>query len=209
LPEGEGSSPPPPTTSANNSAVRVIDDGGAGYARAGAWQIATSAGFASDTSWAAASSGASATWTFTGLAAGQYRLAGTWPGSRLNATDAPVTVTSGGKTLASLRINQQRASSTYTSGGAAWQNLGTFTVTGNSLVVRLGASASGRVQADAMRLERVYSTSAGALPEQARLPLEDVDALLALAIDEGQGKRSPAEASLSPMAVDRVFGGGW
>lgn len=208
LPEGEDTTPPP-VVPPSNQAVRVVDDGASGYSRAGAWQIVASAGYSGDTSWASARSGASATWTFAGLAPGQYRLAGTWSGSRLNATDAPVTVTSDGKTLASLRINQQRSSSTYTSGGASWQNLGTFTVSGNSLVVRLGTATSGRVQADAMRLERVYPTSAAALPARAALPLEDLESQLALTANRDPAKRAPATTTLSPAAVDQLFASGW
>lgn len=195
--EPEGEDPTPPSTQPPPSpAVRIVDDGAAGFARAGAWQQVTSAGYSSDTSWAAASSGATSTWTFSGLAPGQYRLAGTWSGSRLNATDAPFTVTSGGKVLASLKMNQQRAASTFTSHGAAWQNLGTFTVTGNSLVVRLGTSSGGRVQADAMRLERV---SAAGVPARAA-PMEEWAAMF---VPNCAQKRS---ANLGAAAVDEVFG---
>jgi hypothetical protein len=203
LPEGEGTQPPASQPTAS-SGVRIVDDGAAGYARVGAWQQVTSAGYASDTSWAAAGSGASSTFTFSGLAPGQYCLAGTWLGSRLNATDAPLTVTSGGKTLASLRINQQRASSTFTSGGAAWQNLSTFTVTGNSLAVRLGAAASGRVQADAMRLERVYSTTAGAVPRGTAEADAELLTWLAMRPTTMSPRRS-MQPTLSPAAVDAVF----
>jgi hypothetical protein len=166
LPEGEG---PPPSPPMGGSGVAIVDNGGAGFSRAGSWQQASGAGFASDTSWAAAGSGAAASWTFSGLAPGQYRLAATWTGSRLNASDAPVIVSSSGRTLLTTRINQQRGASTFTSGGAAWQNLGTVTVTGTSVVVRMNSTASGRVVADALRLERVYSTTGGSFYSQVAL----------------------------------------
>jgi hypothetical protein len=194
LPEGEGTPPPPPST----SSVIVIDDGSAGFSRAGSWQQIAGAGFASDTQWAAANSSSAASWTFAGLAPGKYRIAATWKGSSLNSSAAPLTVTSAGKTLLATKINQQRSASTFTSGGAAWQNLGTVTVTGNSLVVRLNSATTGRVVADALRLERVYSTTGGSFYTQATLAEAE---LLATTIDEQQPRRT----NLAPSAVDAVF----
>jgi len=150
--------PPQPSTTPT---VRVIDDGGAGFSSTGSWQTIAGAGYASDARWTAAGSRAASTWTFNGLAPGVYRVAATWLGSQLNTTDAPLSITSGGKVLAGLHVNQQHAPSTFTSGGASWQNLGTFTIQASSLVIRLTSATSGRVVADAIRLERVYSTSGG------------------------------------------------
>jgi hypothetical protein len=118
-------------------------------------------GYASNSRWTAAGSGATATWNFTGLAPGQYRLAATWSGSALNASDAPFAISNGGRLLATVKVNQQRAASTFASDGASWQNLGTFTITGNTLTVHLSSSLRGRVIADALRLERVTATSGG------------------------------------------------
>src|SRR5205085_2277732 len=143
--------PSPATTN-----PRIVDDGTATFASAGSWNKLTGVGYASDTRWSAAGSGATSVWTFTGLAPGQYRLAATWSGSGLNAVDAPFSVLDGNRLLTTVRVNQQRAASTFTSGGAAWQSLGTFTITGNTLTVRLNSAVSGRVIADAIRLERVY-----------------------------------------------------
>jgi hypothetical protein len=79
----------------------------------------------------------------------------------LNAADAPFSILSGGKTLVTTKVNQQRAASTFMSGGVGWQNLGAVTISGNTLTVRLNSSATGRVVADAIRIERVYSTTGG------------------------------------------------
>jgi hypothetical protein len=164
-----GSQPPPsttqnpPTGSTSPATVtgRVVDDGAAAFASLGGWTTLSGPGYASDIRWSGAGSGATSTWSFTGLAPGQYRLAATWTGSALNATDAPFTISDGTHVLSSVRVNQQRAASTFTDGGASWQNLGTVSITGSTLTVRLSSSASGRVMADAIRLERVYSTSGG------------------------------------------------
>jgi len=152
---GQAVSSPVPT-------ARVLDNGSAGFTTSGAWQQTAGSGNASDTHWVASGATSSAaTWNFTGLAPGQYRLAATWPASRLYATDAPFSVMNGGQKLATVRVNQQRAAATFADAGASWQNLGTFTISGNTLTVRLNGSTTGRVVADAIRLERVYSTSGG------------------------------------------------
>jgi hypothetical protein len=163
------STPPPTTTpppvqntpSPTPSSSSIANDGAIAYTSSGTWNKLSGVGYANNAQWTAANSGATATWTFTGLTPGQYRIAATWPGSSLNATDAPFSILSGGKLVATTKVNQQRAASTFTSSGAAWQNLGTFTITGNTLTVHLNSSATGRVIADAIRIERVYSTTGG------------------------------------------------
>lgn len=199
-PEGEGSAPAPPAS----SGVIIVDDGNAGFSRVGSWQQVAGAGFGSDTQWSAAGTNSAATWTFSGLAPGQYRLAATWKGSSLNAAAAPLTVASGGKTLWASKINQQRSASTFTSGGAAWQNLATVTVSGNSLVVRLNSATSGRVVADALRLERVYSTSGGSFYSRAAAAEAELLAALPESLPPGVQGRPGA---LSPAAVDQLFAG--
>jgi len=69
-----------------------------------------------------------------------------------------------------VRVNQERAASTFTASSTQWQNLGTFSVTGNSLTVRVTSDAEGRVIADAVRLERVYASIGGTLVNRGALP---------------------------------------
>lgn len=148
--------PTPPATTA-----KIVDDGTSTFSSSGNWKKLTASGYSNDSQYAAAGSGALSTWTFTGLTPGQYRLAATWTGSALNATNAPFTVSSGNHELGTVRVNQQRSANTFLSDGAGWQNLGTFTITGATLTVKLSSAATGRVIADALRLERVYSTTGG------------------------------------------------
>ncbi len=145
----------PPSSGSTSTAAKIVDDGSASYLAAGAWKKLAGTGYSADARTAAAGSGGTSTWSFTGLAPGQYRIAATWSGSQLNAKDAPFTISSGGKTLATARVNQQRAAGTFTSGGVGWQNLGTVTITGNTITVKLASSANGRVLADAIRLEKI------------------------------------------------------
>jgi hypothetical protein len=157
-----------------SKAIRIIDNGAAGFATSGTWQRATGVGSSGDIAWTAAGkSGAEASWTFTGLAAGQYRIAASWPGSKLYSSHAPFSVHSGGRLLGTVRVNQERAARTFTASDTRWQNLGTFTVSGNSLTVRLAADSEGRVIADAIRLERVFATSGGTLARAGELLLAE------------------------------------
>lgn len=174
--------PPPtsPTPTPPTASTRIIDNGSAGFTTSGVWQRATGVGSAGDINWAAAgSTGATANWTFTNLAPGQYRVAASWPGSKLYSSAAPFSIYAGNRMLTTVRVNQERAASTFNASSTLWQNLGTFTVSANSLTVRLGSDKEGRVIADAIRLERVFATSGGTLVRSgALLPAEELAMLL-------------------------------
>jgi hypothetical protein len=188
--------------------ARILDNGSAGFTTSGAWQLSTGSGNAGDTHWiGSGATSSAATWNFTGLAPGQYRLAATWPASRLYATDAPFTVFSGSQNLGTVRVNQQRAAATFADAGANWQNLGTFAISGTALSVRLNGSTTGRVVADSIRLERVYSTSGGtafrnAIAIDDELAASTVFATTVAPRDSGALHQSPAAAL---AAVDALF----
>jgi hypothetical protein len=195
------SSPAPaPTT-------QILDNGSAGFTTSGAWQRSTGVGYASDTHWiASGATSSTATWSFSNLAPGQYRLAATWPASRLYATDAPFSVLNGSQKLGTVRVNQQRAAATFSDAGASWQNLGTFTITGNTLTVKLNGSTTGRVVADAIRLERVHSTSGGTAFRSA-LPDMDGSSRSVFTTDMAPAQsRAMHESSAAALAaVDAAF----
>lgn len=194
------SSPVAPST-------QILDNGSAGFTTSGAWQLSTGTGNASDTHWIANGATSSvATWNFTGLAPGQYRVAATWPASRLYATDAPFLILSGSQKLGTVRVNQQRATATFAASGASWQNLGTFTISGSALSVKLNGSTTGRVIADAIRLERVHSTSGGTAFRAATsaddLAAANVFATTLLPSESRSAHQSPAAAL---AAIDELF----
>ncbi|MHC4874971.1 MAG: choice-of-anchor D domain-containing protein [Planctomycetota bacterium] len=113
-----------------------------------------------------------ATWSFTGLTAGSYRVSATWEPIGGNiATDAQFSVTE----LPGLMIDpvdQTRAPDDFSEGGATWEDLtaAPIVITGTTLTVQLSnAGLSGRILADAVRIERidgpeiyVRNTTAGA-----------------------------------------------
>jgi hypothetical protein len=54
-----------------------------------------------------------------------------------------------------VAVNQRLAPNDLTAGGATWEALGNFTITGTTLVVQLTDAANGAVDADAIRIERL------------------------------------------------------
>ncbi len=109
-------------------------------------------GYQSDSAYAAAGIGANvAQWTFNGLQDGVYTIEATWVASGLNATNAPYKITVAG-TSTDYTVNQTIAPLGTTVSSAAFQPIGTVTVTGGSLIVALSDRANGRVVADAIRI---------------------------------------------------------
>jgi hypothetical protein len=198
---GQVASSPVPTSS------QILDNGSAGFTTSGAWQTTTGSGNGSDTHWiASGATTSSATWNFMGLAPGQYRLAATWPASRMYATDAPFSIRAGTQLLGTVRVNQQRAAATFSDAGASWQNLGTFTISGNTLSVRLNGSTTGRVVADAIRLERVYSTSGGTAFRNAAAGDELAAAsVFATTLAPSQSRSAHESPAAALAAIDALF----
>jgi hypothetical protein len=141
------------------NAAKIQNDSGPGFTTTAGWSTATggfqngihfhAAGTASDT----------ATWTFTGLPAGTYRVSATWTPAANRATNAPYTVFNGASAYPTVLVNQQLAPDDFNDNGVFWEDLGgtTYVLTGgNNLVVRLAANANGVVIADAIRVERVF-----------------------------------------------------
>jgi hypothetical protein len=146
------STPPEPV-------LRIIDDGDADFRVTGGWTRWGGQGYQGDIR--EALSGASttfATWTFEGLPAGTYAVAATWSAFSNRATDAPFTVLDGATSLATVRLNQRLVPDDFSSSdNTTWERLGSYTISSGTLVVSLGANANGRLNADAIRIERMVS----------------------------------------------------
>ena len=135
----------------------VVDNGGPGFAVNGA-TTTLSSGVNGSALVIATGSSTVATWSFTGLVAGEtYQLAATWPGNTQSygyadyiATDAQ------GHVLAGNSLGQGNSPS---SSGFALSNnyalIGTFVATGSTITVSLTGSPSGPVIADAVSLTPV------------------------------------------------------
>jgi hypothetical protein len=104
-----------------------------------------------------------ATWTFTGIKPGQYRISATWPQGFEGAASASYTIVDGGQTIGRVQIDQQQAPHDLSDAGRRWKDLGElgtlYQVTGSSLVVRLAGPG---VIADAVRIERQHGPGTAA-----------------------------------------------
>ena len=113
-----------------------------------------------------------ASWTFSGLNPGQYRVWTTWVPSSNRVTDAAYTVLDGSTAVGTVAVNQQLTPSSLNVGGAWWQQLGgTYTISGNTLVVRLSDladPAGAYLIADAVRIEWIGGERVGAAGPGAR-----------------------------------------
>jgi subtilisin family serine protease len=136
-------------------AVQIIDDGAAGFSTLGSWVPFNGQGFGNDVSFSAAGNGSNvAIWTFT-VEPGVYRVSATWFSHENRATNAPFTVYDGATALSTVQINQELAPDDLIEQGTAWEDLGTFTISGSTLVVRLTNNADEYVIADAIRIEKI------------------------------------------------------
>jgi hypothetical protein len=156
------------TSTAPAPVVKYIDNGATGFTTSGSW-FRTSTGREGDSQWSLSGSGSNvATWTFSGLAPGQYRVSATWLGQSYYASDAPFSVYNGTQLLGTSRVSQKVSSSGFADAGSQWRDLGNFTITGSSLVVKLTNAANGFVVADGIRIEKV-NTGSGALSRSSLL----------------------------------------
>lgn len=141
----------------------IVDDLDPSFSTAGGnWQQVPGAGFQGGATVVPAGSGANtATWTFSNLTPGQYRVMATWPADPSQADNAPFTILDGGTVVGSAAVNQQAAPTGLSDGATTWQDLGSigFPVTSGTLTVSVSDNADGNVVADAVRIERInYAT---------------------------------------------------
>jgi Tol biopolymer transport system component len=138
-------------------AVAIVDNDDAGFSSTGEW--ATYSGlYGNDRRLANASDGATtATYNFSGLAAGTYRISASWNAGSNRANDIPYAIrqTAGGPVLTTLFGNQQLPPNGVIDGGARFQDLGNVTINEGSLLITLSSTLSGNLVADAIRIERV------------------------------------------------------
>lgn len=143
--------------------LQIIDNGDAGYSTTGSWISWPGDGRDGDLQYLAATAApGTATWAFTGLNAGQYRVSATWTTHSNRATNAPYVIreTNGGPILTSVSMNQELQPNDLLASGTLWEDLGVVTVNGTTLRVELSnVGANEYVIADAIRIERI-----GAVP---------------------------------------------
>lgn len=146
--------------------IKIIDNGAAGYTKSGSWNTKRFVGRDRDIDLAASTANATptatATWNFTNLEAGSYRVHVTWARATNQASNAPFTLFDGNTALSTVLVNQKNSPSGLSVSSSTWASLGTVAITGNSLRVVLGNNADGVVAADAIRIERVLASPSSA-----------------------------------------------
>lgn len=134
--------------------VQIIDDGDAGFSATGGFTPFSGQGYLNGVNYSIGDGSSSATWTFS-VSPGFYKVAITWTEHPNRATNAPFTVLSGSTALGTFQVNQELAPADFTFNGAAWKDLGAYSISGTTLVVRLTDLADEYVIADAVRIERL------------------------------------------------------
>ncbi len=95
-----------------------------------------------------------ATFTFSSLAPGLYRVSATWTAIEQNrASDAPYSIRDGATPLRTVIVNQRLAPDDFLDDGSVWEDLDLVRITSGTLVVQLTNGTDGDVVADAIRIE--------------------------------------------------------
>jgi hypothetical protein len=127
------------------------------------WSL-NSGGFdGSNRSHAAGTGAEYARWTF-GTAPGRYEVFATWVPGASNATNATYQVYDGNTLIGSVSVNQALAPNGVLTGGVAFQSLGIFTSTTNTIQVRLSDAANGTVVADGVYLATPFAAAPASSP---------------------------------------------
>jgi len=132
--------------------LTIVDDASATYV--GAWSSYTGSSYGAGSHYAASGSGTlTATFQFSGLAPGQYKVYATYFAHTNRGTNVPFSINSGGSP-STVVVNQQVApTADATAGGVNFKLLATVTLMGSTLSVTLTNNANGIVIADAIGIE--------------------------------------------------------
>ncbi|WP_417382891.1 tandem-95 repeat protein, partial [Gimesia sp.] len=142
------------------SSEKIIDDGDSGFSTTGTWTYGTNSDYFEDDILSVSSGGTglnTATWEFTDLNEGTYRVSGTWFTYWNRASNAKYTISGivGGDV--EVTVDQHWIVNFIKDEGAQWQDFGYFEVeSGGTLSITLtDEDANGVIGADAFRIGRV------------------------------------------------------
>jgi len=134
----------------------VLDDSMVGYTQTGAW-VTSANSHAVQGEMRSDGGGAGndkATWSFAGLAPGNYTVYATWVPFINRATNAPFTIADGSATQATVSVDQQQEPSDLAAAGTMWKSLASLQLSTGALSITLSNQANGFVIADAVYLVR-------------------------------------------------------
>jgi hypothetical protein len=207
-------------TGTSTAVEAIIDDGDAGFSTVGTWQKGVpTASYQGDQRFSAVGTGSDkATYTFTGLAPGQYSVSSHWAAATSgHATNTPFAISDNNTLLQTVLVNQQLTPNDEQSHGVGWKIVGSFTANSGTLKVVVSDNASpGYVFADAVRIVAAGSLSGLQLSKSPAIAPEVVSTLAApsagatTALSSPNASRGSSAASgnelLWPAAIDEVFG---
>jgi hypothetical protein len=137
-----------------NMTTDNVDDA---FSTTGPWSVSDKAvGFyGADYAYAYAGDGTSmAIFTFEIPADGEYGVAAQWPAHGSRAPDAPFTLVNNGVVVDTIRVNQQTDGGRFNLlSGPASMDTGSYALNAGVLEVVLSNDATGKVAADAVRVE--------------------------------------------------------
>ena len=135
----------------------IIDNGGSGHASTGSWSSycpGASFNVYGSCDIYSSDSSATSTWTATGLAAGDYKVAVIYNAWSDHPVNAPFKVYDNASLLGTVTADQTADPSDFTENGYVWKNLGTYTISSGTLKVKLdytGITPGKNMVADAVR----------------------------------------------------------
>jgi hypothetical protein len=136
---------------------QIIDNGSAGFTNTAGWTSQGGQGFSDDVLFSIAGSGTTtATWSFSSLTPGTYRVSATWVNDSNRANSVTYTTTDGTDTLATRTVDQLFPPNDFSDSGTLWEDIGFVTITGSTIEVdlnNLASPASKAVIADAVRID--------------------------------------------------------
>ena len=179
------------TGAANNAGTNRM------YGEVGSWHNNDDplVGYQQDLRYANANANSQATWTFSSLAIGTYRVSVTYRAETNRASNAAFSVAGTGATTMNTTINQRVPPNQFQDTNIYWIDLAsTFAISGGSITVTLDAFGSnGFVIADAVRVEylsaaypELAAAGPAANPTSTVLNAADLDATAAAAVARWQ-----------------------
>ena len=123
----------------------TLDNSQSGYVESGTGWVdgsGTGAYLGNSRQHAAGSGESTASWQFSDLPAGQYKIYATWPAADDQATNAPFTVYDGSSVAGTERVDQQIAPRDETADGMVWQLVGTYSISSGQMTVELSDDAN-------------------------------------------------------------------
>ena len=142
----------------------IIDDEDPGYSTNGRWLHVEGKGKGYQNDFEFVENGGpsdSATWTFDLEGPGEYMVSVSYRAWANRTTTAPYTVFDGAASLGTVAIDQTQLANDVQDNGRWFENLGTYSIFGNQLVVTLNGLEDGLVVADAVRVRFLNSLTDG------------------------------------------------